>query len=1449
MRDDHNQRIQELFLAALELPAEQREAWLAGQCGADDELLREVRSLLEHDNPDDDPLEKRLDEALDVSNTVVSAATAEGDVGKSEVVPMDSEEFISKLSKVGVLSAEEIQALNQTIASGQSSSDPRQIASQLVAAGKLTDYQAAALLKGQPDLLIDKYLILDLLDAGGMGMVFKAIHRPMNRTVAIKMIAQHLLTSPEQVKRFQREVRVAATLEHPNIVRSYDADQSRGVHFLVMEYVRGENLTKTVQRQGPLSVEMAVDCVRQAAKGLRYAHKKGVIHRDIKPGNLMLNDEGLVKVLDLGLANIDESFRLAQQSSITGDPQRHAAQSLAESELTAAGTVLGTVSFMAPEQSLDSHTADTRADIYSLGCTLYYLLVGEAPYKGETIFQVFMQHREAEIPSLRDKRPDVPEKVETVCRKMLAKSPEDRFQSMGELLAALDDCDIAPPPETVKPVKSQATGGSGIGSTVAYASQESRTGRQSKSHNLLGWLTTLVLLLALGGGYWWWQSMSGQHETPTDVAHRDVADGNKSAGTTTQPLDSREPSLYEMLTSGEWEWSEPEVVANVNSGGWDGPACLSADGLSLIFQSNWRAGGIREKDLWMSTRSARDEPWSDPVNLGLPINSRFHERDPSISDDALTLVFSSDDRPGGKGGSDLWMSTRASPRHNWSEPVNLELNTEGYEARPFLSADGLTLLFGSVRPGGFGRIDVWMATRSSPSETWGEPQNLGPGVNSALAETGGCYSANEQLLVFDRGSDPEHFCDLWMSIRESQKQPWQKGSLLGSQINTPSVETGPSLSADGRELYFQRYNDDGSGANIMVSRLVRKQTPVVASKPAADLLNPGEPPLYEMLTSGEWEWSEPEVVENVNSGGWDGPACLSADGLSLAFSSNRGGGIGKGDLWMSTRLARDAPWSGPVNLGPPVNTKFGEEELSISGDGLTLVFTSFDRPGEKGGRDLWMSTRTSKSHVWSEPENLELNTEGYDGKPFLSADGLTLLFSSARSGGYGGPDIWMATRTSPSDSWSEPQNLGPGVNSGLIEGGGCFSNSGQLLVFDRGDGRGSWDLWMSIRESQKQPWQKGFLLGPQINTPSVETGPSLSADWRELYFQRYKDDGSGANIMVSRLVRKQPPVVAPKPAAHLLNPGEPPLYEMLTSGEWDWSDPEVVENVNLGGWEGPACLSADGLSLIFQSYRNGGVGRGDLWMSTRSARNAPWSDPVNLGPPVNTKFGELHPSISGDALTLAFTSGDRPNGRGDGDVWMSTRTSPSHVWSEPKNLELNTKGYEARPFLSADGLTLLFGSNRPGGYGSSDIWMATRSSGSEAWGEPQNLGPGVNSALPEGSACFSGNGQLLVFDRGPDLGHSDLWMSIRESQKQPWQKGSLLGSQINTPSVETSPSLSADGRELYFQRYKDDGSGANIMVSRLVRKQAASTETRNTFDSPDGEPSPVIAPRPKPKED
>jgi serine/threonine protein kinase len=289
--------------------------------------------------------------------------------------------------------------------------------------GKLTKYQVQAVYEGKTKgLVFGQYVVLDKLGAGGMGVVLKAQHRRMKRTVAIKVLSSAAMKQAGTVERFHREAEAAAKLSHPNIVTAYDADEHQGMHYLAMEYVEGKDLATVVKEHGPLPVQQAVECILQAARGLQYAHSRGIVHRDIKPGNLLLDNEGTVKILDMGLA------RIVGAEAALGGAER----------LTTTGQVMGTCDYMAPEQSLDTHQADARADIYSLGCTLFRLLTGNPPYRGETFAKLFLMHLESPIPSLCEARPEVPESLDAVFRRMLAKKPEDRYQSMTEVAAELE---------------------------------------------------------------------------------------------------------------------------------------------------------------------------------------------------------------------------------------------------------------------------------------------------------------------------------------------------------------------------------------------------------------------------------------------------------------------------------------------------------------------------------------------------------------------------------------------------------------------------------------------------------------------------------------------------------------------------------------------------------------------------------------------------------------------------------------------------------------------------------------------------------------------------------------------------------------------------------------------------------------------------------------------------
>jgi WD40 repeat protein len=364
--------------------------------------------------------------ATSVTRSAPEAAVVKDAFQPTPASNVSADQFLGRLRESGLLPRAELDAVLLTLTPEQRQ-DTRLLAQELVGKGKLTRYQAAMLYQGKvKGLVLGQYFILDKLGQGGMGVVFKAQHRHMRRLAALKVLAPAVSKDAKAVQRFRREVQAAARVNHPHIVRAFDADEAGGVHFLVMEYVEGSDLSQLVKQKGPLPVDQAVACIVQAARGLEAAHAAGIVHRDIKPSNLLLDKKGTVKVLDLGLARI-EGAENAPSADAT-DPK----------SLTASGSIMGTCDYMAPEQAANTKKADQRADIYSLGCTLYFLLVGKPMYGGETMIEKLLAHREEPVPDLSALRPDVPPELETVFRRLVAKQVEKRFQTMADVIAALE---------------------------------------------------------------------------------------------------------------------------------------------------------------------------------------------------------------------------------------------------------------------------------------------------------------------------------------------------------------------------------------------------------------------------------------------------------------------------------------------------------------------------------------------------------------------------------------------------------------------------------------------------------------------------------------------------------------------------------------------------------------------------------------------------------------------------------------------------------------------------------------------------------------------------------------------------------------------------------------------------------------------------------------------------
>jgi serine/threonine protein kinase len=357
--------------------------------------------------------------------------------------PLTSDAFLELVRKSGLIEQDRLDRhLERRQALAPLPTEPMELATDLIRDGFLTYFQAKELLKGKHrGFTLGKYKVLERIGSGGNGSVFLCEHTSMRRKVALKILPLAKAEDPSSLARFYREARAGGTLDHPNLVRTFDNGQEGDYHFLVMEYVDGCCLEGIVGKHGPMDIGRAAAYIRQAAVGLQHLHKSGLIHRDIKPGNILLERRGIVKILDLGLARFfhDHKDMLTQQYNNSA--------------------ILGTADYLSPEQALNSHDVDTRTDIYSLGTTLYFLLAGRPPFEVKAVSQKLLAHLTKAPTPVQELRPEIPKALAAIVDKMMAKNREHRYQTPAEVVVALapwTETRIAPPPAQEMPQLSPA---------------------------------------------------------------------------------------------------------------------------------------------------------------------------------------------------------------------------------------------------------------------------------------------------------------------------------------------------------------------------------------------------------------------------------------------------------------------------------------------------------------------------------------------------------------------------------------------------------------------------------------------------------------------------------------------------------------------------------------------------------------------------------------------------------------------------------------------------------------------------------------------------------------------------------------------------------------------------------------------------------------------------------
>jgi serine/threonine protein kinase len=999
-----------------------------------------------------------------------------------------------------------------------------------------------------PFQTLGQYEIKARLGSGGMGDVYQGYDPQLERTVALKVLPLELARQPDFVRRFVDEAKAAARLVHPNIVQIFFIGEDAGHHYFAMQYVAGETLAARMKRENRLSLDDALAIIEQVLSGLAVAHGQGLIHRDIKPGNILLDAEHRRALLaDFGLVKSLDSSE----------------------QITATGMVMGTVDYISPEQGR-GHKVDTRSDLYSVGVLLYQLLSGQLPFVAESATAMIFQHAYEKPRPLEDVLPDVAPGASAIVRRLLAKDPADRYQTADDLLADIRALRAAHGWQPASPLGLRDANPPFLSATEDsdFSDDDRRLTVALAPLPRPRWLDRLRVLFHLhapallknlqnteqqvDGALVVYQArrdkLAGLAHEAAAVARQLEEQGLETelhqqqaaceeiqlrlakADATLQKLRSQQVLLRARLRVAQANQfmtgagtprtvSHPRFVLAATLG----LAALVFVGFIYFARSAFNVGSGEPEPLVTKTQNA-------PTDAIRPAAGWF----------SLAPFI----KVGHGAASDAWEAiddgfriTKTGPLDTMGRFMEIPLLLRGsYELR-FKSQmvrdrrRGFNVRFpvGTARAClGFG------STRGSNGIGINGVHGL-EAMDTANPTSHPLFSnppdvEREAIIRVDApGNGTVH---LAVSIDGAKEIDWSGKEddvhMLESTVDA-KLSKSPIIILHGwgdsvtlRQLALRVLDGWAEPLREAASSSTVPSPPAVPTS-AAPAAKPDSP--LDILTSDEWEWSKPvNAGPVINSDKDDAAPFISADGLALLFESRRSGGYGGLDIWMSTRSSVDQPWNTPVNLGPTINSDADDYRPTMTANGRYLVFSS-NRPGGVGEADLYWVARPSSSEPWGQPINLgrPINSNFMERGSCVGPDGLTLIIGSDRPSGIGRNDLWITRRRSISDRWGRLENLGALVNSNLADKSPNLSSDGLVLVFqsDRAGGSGRSDIYMSTRASQNDPFGKPTNLGPMINTSGNEEHPALSADGKTLWFSSNRPGTlGGSDIWYSQRVKR-----------------------------------------------------------------------------------------------------------------------------------------------------------------------------------------------------------------------------------------------------------------------------------------------------------------------------------------